>query len=69
MRKHYYVKLVSYDTWGHEMHAENCDCLANKQKAEHVGVFTHSREAIVEARMRYTNTHGCKECCPDCSPG
>ncbi len=66
MRKHYYVKLVYLDTYGHEMHVENCECITNNPNVEHVGAFDHCREAILEARMRYTNTHGCKECCPDC---
>jgi hypothetical protein len=62
----YYVNDHAQSTGEHEVHAEGCYYLSLTQSKTYLGYFDNCREAVREARKKYTDVDGCAFCCPDC---
>ncbi len=50
----------------HEVHESDCSWLALAKSKTRLGYFSNCYKAVSEAKEIYTQSDGCKHCCPDC---
>lgn len=62
----YYVNSKAQTTGEHEVHKEGCDYLPAPEHRVYLGDFTNCKEAVKEARKRYSDVDGCYYCSKDC---
>jgi hypothetical protein len=64
--KKYYVNDNTQANGDHEVHHEDCRYLPLPQNRTYLGDFSNCKPAVKEAEKHYSQTNGCKTCCPDC---
>lgn len=64
--KSYYVNDKVQGNGDHEVHHEDCQYLPSAQNRTYLGKFSDCTAAVKEAKKYYTQTNGCKTCCPAC---
>ncbi|AWG24235.1 hypothetical protein [Flavobacterium kingsejongi] len=64
--KNYYVNTKAQSNGDHEVHTEDCSYLPSTANQKSLGKFSNCKDAVTEAKKTYTQSNGCKTCCPDC---
>jgi len=71
MSKHYYVN--NDQTWNpglhHEVHTEEHATQLGIRSAQYVGYFSGELDAVVQAKLIYSDADGCATCCPKAHRG
>lgn len=60
----YYVNNQAQSNGDHEVHTSTCSFLPTDKK--YLGVFSHCREAVLEAKKTYRQSNGCFFCSREC---
>lgn len=64
MYKEYYVNRKEQSNGDHEVHAEGCTYMPSDNIF--LGSYTNCYGAVAEAKRYYSQSNGCKYCCPAC---
>jgi len=67
--KYFYVNKeaqVPPEDGEHEVHTEGCQTPPFLKNRVSLGCFAHCKDALKEAKKRYRNVDGCKNCIPEC---
>ncbi|MDD3629305.1 MAG: hypothetical protein PHN81_05995 [Actinomycetota bacterium] len=66
----YFVNKHAQDNGDHEVHESNCLWLPEEKNRQGLGYFSNCHEAVKKAKKEYySQSNGCKYCCPDCHTG
>ncbi len=64
--KIYYVNKNAQHKGDHEVHTSDCSHLPISPNRKYLGEYASCKPAIIEAQKTYSQSNGCKTCCPDC---
>ncbi|WP_228520705.1 hypothetical protein [Flavobacterium sp. JLP] len=62
----YYVNQNAQSNGDHEVHTENCEYLPSLVNRNYLGDYSSCKPAVDEAKKTYSQSNGCKTCCPNC---
>ncbi|MEA2016622.1 MAG: hypothetical protein U9O59_08005 [Actinomycetota bacterium] len=65
----YYVNKQEQENGDHEVHEYNCSWLPKEENRKYLGYFSDCHDAVRKAKERYSQSNGCKYCCPACHTG
>lgn len=64
--KKFYVNKNAQSNGDHEVHTEDCQFLPLPENRKYLGEFSSCKDAVVEAKITYTQSNGCKTCSNSC---
>lgn len=62
----YYVNKKAQSNGDHEVHTEDCKYLPIPENRKYLGEYSNCKDAVAEAKKTYSQSNGCKTCCPSC---
>lgn len=62
----YYINKQAQSNGDHEVHKDDCTYLPSLANRKYLGDHLNCKSAVTEAKKTYTQSNGCKTCCPDC---
>lgn len=62
----YYVNDNAQSNGDHEVHTSTCSFVPSVANRTYLGVFDNCKDAVKEAKKKYTKTNGCKSCSNEC---
>jgi hypothetical protein len=62
----YYVNDRAQTNGDHEVHDESCRYLPSVEHRTYLGNYTNCRDAVREARRKYSQVNGCYYCSREC---
>ncbi|MFM2292015.1 MAG: hypothetical protein RIS29_1828 [Bacteroidota bacterium] len=63
---YYYLSKQARDNGDHEIHKQGCRYMPLERYVQALGQFTHSVEALKEAKELFPQANGCFYCCFHC---
>lgn len=64
--ENYYVNNTAQKNGDHEVHIDDCQYFKSIVSKKYLGKFSNCKSAVTEAKKTYSQSNGCKTCCPDC---
>lgn len=62
----YYVNRKAQNTGEHEVHNSKCEHLPGTENRIYIGYFDNCKDAVIAAKVFYSNVNGCFWCCKEC---
>ncbi len=66
MSKKYYVNKKAQANGDHEVHTHDCVYRPQPANVLDLGIHSHCRTAVTEAKKHFSQVNGCKYCSGDC---